>query len=60
MVRDRSDDDPQMRIGFTVTKKIGNAVIRNLKSISELTAKMTVMTGYSSRDYVGETRIVSL
>ncbi|KAB2887703.1 MAG: GAF domain-containing protein [Desulfobulbaceae bacterium] len=35
-------------------------VIRNLKSISELTAKMTAMTGYSSRDYVGETRIVSL
>ena len=35
-------------------------VIRNLKTISELTAKMTAMTGYSSRDYVGETRIVSL
>ncbi len=35
-------------------------VVRNLKTISELTAKMTVMTGYSSRDYVGETRIVNL
>ncbi|MBB5347981.1 GAF domain-containing protein [Desulfoprunum benzoelyticum] len=35
-------------------------VVRNLKTISELTAKMTVMTGYSSRDYVGETRIVDL
>ena len=35
-------------------------VIRNLKAISELTAKMTAMTGFSSREYVGETRIVSL
>lgn len=35
-------------------------VVRNLKTISELTAKMAVMTGYSSRDYVGETRIVKL
>jgi two-component system, NtrC family, sensor kinase len=37
-----------------------STVVRNLKTISELTAKMTVMTGYSSRDYVGETRIVKL
>jgi ribonuclease P protein component len=29
LVRPREDDDPTMRIGFTVTKKIGNAVIRN-------------------------------
>jgi ribonuclease P protein component len=28
-VRDRRDDDPQMRVGFTVTKKIGGAVVRN-------------------------------
>ena len=35
-------------------------IVRNLKMISELTAKMTAMTGYISRDYVGETRIISL
>ena len=35
-------------------------IVRNLKSISELTAKMTAMTGYRSREYVGETRIVTL
>jgi two-component system, NtrC family, sensor kinase len=35
-------------------------IVRNLKTISELTAKMTGMTGYRSRDYVGETRIVAL
>ncbi len=29
LVRPRGDDDPTMRVGFTVTKKIGNAVVRN-------------------------------
>jgi ribonuclease P protein component len=29
LVRDRADDDPAIRAGFTVTKKIGNAVVRN-------------------------------
>lgn len=28
-VRDRADRDPAPRIGFTVTRKIGNAVVRN-------------------------------
>ena len=45
--------------GSEMEEDIGT-VVRNLKTISELTAKMTVMTGYSSRDYVGETRIVNL
>lgn len=35
------------------------AIIRNLKTISELTAKMAAMTGYVSREYVGETRIIA-
>jgi len=29
LVRPREDDDLTMRVGFTVTKKIGNAVVRN-------------------------------
>jgi ribonuclease P protein component len=29
LVRRRDDGDPAMRVGYTVTKKIGNAVIRN-------------------------------
>ena len=29
LVRPRDDDDPTMRVGFTVTKKIGGAVVRN-------------------------------
>lgn len=35
-------------------------IVRNLKNISELTAKMAAMTGYRSREYVGETRIIAL
>ena len=29
LVRDRKDDDVSIRVGFTVTKKIGGAVVRN-------------------------------
>lgn len=29
LVRERGDTSPAMRIGITVTKKIGNAVVRN-------------------------------
>jgi ribonuclease P protein component len=29
LVRDRDDGDPRMRVGFTVSKKVGNAVTRN-------------------------------
>jgi ribonuclease P protein component len=29
LVHDRGDGDPAIRVGFTVTKKIGNAVVRN-------------------------------
>jgi ribonuclease P protein component len=28
-VRERLDADPSMRVGFTVTRKIGGAVVRN-------------------------------
>ncbi len=33
-------------------------IIRNLKKISELTGKMTEMTGFERKDYVGEANIV--
>ena len=29
LVRRRQDNDPAMRVGFTVTKKVGDAVTRN-------------------------------
>ncbi len=35
-------------------------IVRNLKNISGLTRKMTAMTGFTSRDYVGDTKIMEL
>ena len=29
LLRDRQDDSPAIRLGITITKKVGNAVIRN-------------------------------
>ena len=29
LVRPRGDEDPAMRLGLTVSKKVGNAVVRN-------------------------------
>nr|WP_140231027.1 ribonuclease P protein component [Sphingomonas japonica] len=29
LMRPRDDADPRMRVGFTVSKKVGNAVVRN-------------------------------
>lgn len=29
LIHPRGDDDPAMRVGITVTKKVGNAVVRN-------------------------------
>ena len=34
-------------------------IVRNLKQIGELTRKMASMTGFTSRDYVGESKILS-
>jgi signal transduction histidine kinase len=35
-------------------------IIRNMKTMSELTRKMTSVTGFESKEYVGETKIVTL
>ena len=35
-------------------------IIRNMKKMSELTREMTDVTGFESREYVGDTKIVSL
>ncbi len=35
-------------------------IIRNLKQIGDLTQKMTAMTGFTSREYVGKSKILSL
>ncbi|WP_163337554.1 GAF domain-containing protein [Desulfopila sp. IMCC35008] len=35
-------------------------IIRNLKQIAELTREMTIVTGFESSEYVGETRLVKI
>ena len=54
LVRPRGDDDPTMRIGITVTKKIGNAVVRNrMKRRFRALARETLPDhGISGADHV--------
>jgi ribonuclease P protein component len=54
LVRDRKDSDPAMRVGFTVTKKIGGAVVRNrMKRRFRALAREIVPTkGISGADHV--------
>ena len=53
-VRDRADDDPALRIGFTVTKKIGNAVVRNRmkRRFRSLARELLPELGISGSDHV--------
>ena len=37
-----------------------DTIIRNMQKMAELTKEMTKVTGFESRDYVGETKIISL
>jgi ribonuclease P protein component len=54
LVRDRKDQDPSMRVGFTVTKKIGGAVVRNrMKRRFRALAREIVPTkGFAGADHV--------
>ena len=52
--RDRRDDDPVVRVGFTCSKKLGNAVMRNrakrrLREVARLILPTTARPGW---DYV--------
>ena len=53
-VRDRADADPASRIGFTVTKKIGNAVIRNRmkRRFRALARELLPSLGIAGSDHV--------
>jgi ribonuclease P protein component len=54
LVRDRQDRDTQMRVGFTVTKKIGGAVVRNrMKRRFRALAREIVPTrGFPGSDHI--------
>jgi ribonuclease P protein component len=54
LVRDRRDEDPQMRVGFTVSKKVGNAVVRNRmkRRFRELAREIVTADGFPGSDHV--------
>jgi ribonuclease P protein component len=54
LVRDREDSDPAMRVGFTVTKKIGGAVVRNRmkRRFRALAREIVPAKGFAGSDHV--------
>ena len=54
LVRPRNDGDDAMRIGFTVTKKIGNAVVRNRmkRRLRALARTLLPLRGIRGADHV--------
>lgn len=54
LVRPRGDDDRGMRVGFTVTKKIGNAVMRNRmkRRLRALARELLPAEGIAGADHV--------
>jgi len=54
LVHDRRDGDPALRIGITVTKKIGGAVIRNRmkRRFRDLARQLLPTEGIAGADHV--------
>ncbi len=54
LVRQREDGDPAMRLGVTVTKKIGNAVVRNRmkRRFRSLAREILPEGGLSGADHI--------
>ena len=54
LVRARDDGDATMRIGYTVTKKIGNAAVRNRmkRRLRELARELLPLDGIRGADHV--------
>ncbi|WP_294044903.1 ribonuclease P protein component [Sphingomonas sp.] len=54
LVKPRDDGDPTMRVGYTVTKKIGNAVVRNRikRRFRALAREVLPVSGVAGADHV--------
>ena len=54
LVRFRDDSDPTMRLGLTVSKKVGNAVVRNRmkRRFRELARAILPEAGIAGADHV--------
>jgi ribonuclease P protein component len=54
LIRDRADGDPAKRVGYTVTKKIGNAVVRNRmkRRFRELARDVVASQGAAGSDHI--------
>ena len=54
LVRDRKDGDPTPRLGITITKKVGGAVIRNRmrRRFREIARAMLPAQGFAGADHV--------
>jgi ribonuclease P protein component len=54
LVRDRKDQDATMRVGFTVTKKIGGAAVRNRmkRRFRALAREIVPAKGLAGADHV--------
>jgi len=54
LVHDRRDDDPMVRLGITVTKKVGNAVVRNRmkRRLREIARALLPTDGIAGADHV--------
>ena len=54
LVFDRKNEDPAIRLGITITKKVGNAVVRNRmrRRFRELAREMLATNGKAGADHI--------